>query len=98
MKNYHITVAGIPNCEAPVYQLMKERKISVKRQCDAACSCGYGPKKAEAEADAAKLREVLKDVEVQVVEGKCHEDPWWQTDEGKERARSNQDYEDQKYA
>lgn len=97
MNYYHITVAGVPHCEAPVYQLMQERNVPVKDQCNCACSCGYGPKKEEAEADAKKLRDTLKDVEVQVVEGKCHEDPWWSTQEGLDRSRSIQEYQEAQY-
>lgn len=81
--NYHITVNGIPHCQAPIHQLMQERHIPARQQCDCACACGYGPDKDGAEADAARLRATLGDVEVKVVEGQCHEDPWWETDEGR---------------
>jgi len=79
---YHITVNGVPHCQAPVYEMSKAAGLTAQQMCDCSCSCGYGEKLAEAEADAKKLAWALPDAIVKVAEGECGEDPWWLTPEG----------------
>jgi|694.fasta_scaffold00471_61 hypothetical protein len=81
--NYHITVNGVPHCQAPIYQLSKAAGLTAKQMCECSCACGYGSRLEEADRDAAKLAAALPDAKVYVVEGQCREDSWWSTPEGR---------------
>ncbi len=78
----HITVNGIPHCVAPVYALMKARNLSSQQMIEATCACGYGDKRAKAEADADRLKKALPDTDIKVADGECSDDPYWDTAEG----------------
>jgi hypothetical protein len=82
----HITVNGIPECQAPIYQMHKDAGNSARVMCDSATACGYGTEKEKAEVDAAKLRRAFPDADIQVADGPCHSDPWWKTEAGLEAA------------
>jgi hypothetical protein len=81
--NYHITVNGIPHCEAPIYQLSKAAGLTAQQMIDSSCACSYGIWKETAEADAKKLAAVLPNAIVKVAGGDCGDDPWWKTQEEK---------------
>jgi hypothetical protein len=79
---YHITVNGVPYCQAPVYSMLKAAGASAEAQC----ACGYGHKLPEAETDAAKLARALPDAVVKVAEGLCGNNPWWSMPNGRHAA------------
>jgi hypothetical protein len=93
MKMCHISINGVPHCEAPISRLCKEAGLTAQQVVDCTCMCGYGVNREEAEADAARLAAALPSATVKVVDGDCGSDPWWSTPEGRSCLAARDEYE-----
>lgn len=85
---HHITINGEPYCQV--------ENVHFSHKVRYPTNCGHGSKE-EAEEGVEACKTLRPDLNYEVVKGPCHDDPWWQTPNGRAAIQQENDFNEMRW-